>query len=236
MVGGTALVRIPAEFSGGAWEQYESELVGIFADWVRTHPGGLVLDIGSSIGIYSAIALFSDQQVQVVAFDSDLCSLAAVRRVCQHAIGDRLRLVHGFLTETPSEVTSLDSAESETEATLVRTGVRGSVGTTRYLCLTDLEARAVPRRRLDDLFAEYLTDERPILMKCDVEGAELLVLSGGKKLLRRARPDLLLSVHPPVLPNYGYSKNEVETFLKRLNYEIQVLSVDHEEHWWCVCR
>jgi FkbM family methyltransferase len=224
---------MPAEFSGGSWEKFEPESIAAFAEWVRRHPGGLVLDLGSSIGIYCAVALFADQRVQVVAFDSDLSSLAATRRICQHATGGRLRLVHGFLAETPSEVTSLDSAVSDTEAGLVRTGVRGSVGTTRYVCLTDLETDAVPRRRLDDLFADNIADERPVLIKCDVEGAELLVLSGGETLLRRTRPDLLLSVHPSALPSYGHSKKGVEAFLKHLGYEIRCLAIDHEEHWWC---
>src|SRR4029077_12887077 len=91
-------------------------------------------------------------------------------------------------------------------------------------------------RRLDDLFANNVPEKRPILIKCDVEGAELLVLLGGETLLRRVHPDLLLSIHPTALPSYGHSKNEIEGFLKHLGYEIRCLAVDHEEHWWCVFR
>src|SRR5262249_16914038 len=92
LVGGMAFVKIPAEFSGGSWEKFEPESIATFASWVQRNSDGLVLDIGSSIGIYSATALFANPRVQVVAFDSDLCSLAAVRRICQYANGSRLRL------------------------------------------------------------------------------------------------------------------------------------------------
>jgi FkbM family methyltransferase len=148
-VGGTAAVRMPPAFSGGAWETFEPEAVAALADWVRRHPGGLVLDIGSSIGIFSAIALSAGDDVEVVAFDPDLASLAAVRQLCAHAEGERLRLVHGFVTQAASETASLEEAAARTQAALIRTGIRGEVGTTRYASLTD----AVPRWRLDDLCA-----------------------------------------------------------------------------------
>ena len=72
-----------------------------------------------------------------------------------------------------------------------------------------------------------------MLVKCAVEGAEFLVLSGGEKLLERAHPDLLLSVHPPALPSYGHSTEDVGAFLKRLGYNVRCLAIDHGEHWWC---
>jgi hypothetical protein len=62
---------------------------------------------------------------------------------------------------------------------------------------------------------------------------ELLVLLGGEALLRRSRPEILISVHPAALPSYGHSKVEIEAFLQNLGYEIRCLAVDHEEHWWC---
>jgi len=236
MVGGTAAVWIPAEFAGGNWERYEPEAVAIFSAWVHRHPGGLVLDLGSSIGLFSAVALFADPSVEVVAFDSDLSSLAAARRICRHAPGSRLRLVHGLLAQAPTDNSSLASAVITTEEALLRTGARGDAGTTRYICITDPDAHSVPRRRLDDLLAASFVERRSMLIKCDVEGAELLVLQGAEKLLRRARPDLLLSVHPLALPTYGHSKTEVEAFLENLGYEIRCIAVDHEEHWWCVIK
>lgn len=55
----------------------------------------------------------------------------------------------------------------------------------------------------------------------------LLGLEGAEVLLRVARPDLLLSVYPRQLKDYGDT---------RLDYEVRCLSVDHEEHWWCGAR
>ena len=232
-VSGKAAVWIPAEFAGGDWEQYEPDSVAWYADWVRCHPASLVLDVGSSIGILSAVALFADPTVEVVAFDSDLNSIAATRRLCQHASGRRLRLIHGFVGEMATENVPLATAMRVTEQALARTGARGDVDETRYVCLTDTDADSIPCRRLDDLFANENVEDQTMLIKCDVEGAELLVLSGAETLLSRARPQLLLSVHPAALPQYGHTKEAVRSFLERSGYDIRCIAVDHEEHWWC---
>lgn len=238
-VGGNAEVRIPGEFADTNWERYEPESVNIFADWVARHPGGLVLDIGSSTGIYSAVALFAGPDVEVVAFDSDLPSLAATRRMNQHAAGTRLSLVYGFLSQTATDRASLDAAVKSTEFSLAQIGLSADVRETQYICLTDWAKNSIPRRRLDDLFLEQFDNKRPLLIKCDVEGAELLVLFGAERMLRQIHPALLLAIHPlalpgcPGLPSYGHNKEAVRTFLKKLGYGITCLAVDHEEHWWC---
>jgi FkbM family methyltransferase len=231
-VGDRAVVMMPAEYAGGSWELFEPESITEFAGWVRGHPGGIVLDIGSSIGIYSAVALFADLDVDVVAFDANLGSLAAARKLCRHAAGRRLRLIHGLLGATSTVPTSLASAVAQTEDALAQTRVRGDVGPTRYVRLGDRDTDLIPRRRLDDVGAD-LTNGREILIKCDVEGAELQVLAGGEALLQRLRPHLLLSVHPCALPDYGHSTEDVREFLRELHYDVRCLARDHEEHWWC---
>jgi hypothetical protein len=164
LVGGTAVVWMPAEFTGGAWESFEPESVAAFTQWLRKNPGGMVLDVGSSLGIYTAIALFNNDTVEVVAFDSDLASLAAVRRLCQHATGRRLRLVHGFIAEMTTDATSLEAAVRISYESLLQTGERDDG--IRYICLSDVDANTIPRRRLDDLFADNVANECRILIKC----------------------------------------------------------------------
>jgi hypothetical protein len=90
----------------------------------------------------------------------------------------------------------------------------------------------VPCRRLGRSIPSGF-EGRACLIKCDVEGAEQIVLSGTTRLLSRHRPDLLLSVHPSALVDYGHSNNSLREFLAQLGYAATTIAVDHEEHWWC---
>src|SRR5579871_6983144 len=229
-VGGIANVRMPTEFVGGAWEQFEPASVAAYWRWLREHPRGIVLDIGCSIGIYSLVALFAADRVSVVAFDSDPASLRAARRMTKYASGDRLRLVLGFVASDATECGPLADAVATTAGLIEEAAPHPDA--TRFVCIGDPAAADLPRRRLDDLFPSGF-DGRACLIKCDVEGAEQLVLSGATALLSRHRPDLLLSVHPAELADYGHSKDGLRGFLAQSGYEATTIAVDHEEHWWC---
>src|SRR5271170_3504209 len=111
----------------------------------------------------------------------------------------------------------------------------------RYLqCAPVRLKQAVVLRSLDHalLKSRYFWDipARPILIKCDVEGAELMVLDGARHLLTSHHPALLLSVHHSMLPDYESIKEDVAKFLEALGYIIDIVSIDHEEHWWCRWR
>ena len=223
--------RIPAEYSGRDWETYEAPAVRLAADWARRYQNGLFLDIGSSVGFFSTAVLFANPAAETIAFDSDLASLATTRRFCRFAAGTP-QLVYGFVTASGSGKT-LDQALRQTRAALTAAKPSGSPGTTRYVCVEDPGTDDIPRNTLDDLFMAEPENDRPLLIKCDVEGAELLVLRGAVGLLSRCRPVLLLSVHPAALPQHGHSKDDVIALLRRLDYRVSTVSVDHEEHWWC---
>ena len=231
-IGGVVSVRMPAEFAGGDWDSYEPESVAALVDWITDNPDALVLDVGSSIGIFSAVTLFASPTAQVISFDSDLPSLAGVQRMCCHAAGDRLRLVHGLVTDHSSTCISLPEADHMTRLAVGQNEALGS-GDTRYICLLDAEVDRISKHCLDSILSSTDWSHRKLLIKCDIEGAELLALKGAAKLLSVVHPALLISVHPSALPDYGHSSTDVETFLNDLGYQIKLLAIDHEEHWWC---
>jgi FkbM family methyltransferase len=73
-----------------------------------------------------------------------------------------------------------------------------------------------------DRFVEEHGIRRCDLIKCDVEGAELLVLQGGRRTLERLRPTLILEVKAAQLARFGNSVGELETLLRELNYDFYV--------------
>jgi FkbM family methyltransferase len=236
LIGGKVTLRIPPDLSNAELEEFEPATIDALSHWAKQHPGGLFIDIGSAIGIFSASAMFLDPTSKVIAIDGDIESVAATRRFCQYASTPcRLTTIHGLITDDAPPCT-LSNAISQTEARLVASGAQGTSHSVQYINLHSA-SEDLPRYRLDDLLVSAIGN-RPTLIKCDVEGAELCVLRGATRLLREMRCDLLLSVHPQygMMARYGHTAEDVRKFLEQVDYRILVLAIDHEEHWWCTPR
>jgi hypothetical protein len=76
-----------------------------------------------------------------------------------------------------------------------------------------------------DQFADQEGLRTPSLIKIDVEGAEMKVLSGMKALLsRRAPPPVILEVSEWSLKQMGSSKDELFELMMSYNYVARLLS------------
>jgi FkbM family methyltransferase len=240
-VGGQIAVRMPARFAGYDWEHYQPESVAAVVRWVKQNPRGVVLDVGraggvleagDSAGIYSLIAMSTGPQIEVIAFDPDLPNLTKVRRLCKYAHGARLRVVYGFIGGC-TEAISLFEAITRTNKDLRAAAAWGGLGMMRFRASP---FRPVPFRLLDDLFLQDDLINRPMLIRSHEQGGQLGVLAGGQQLLQRARPDLLLTVHPEDLRRFGHSRQDLQSLLEANNYEVTCLPSSYEEEWWCQVR
>jgi FkbM family methyltransferase len=67
-----------------------------------------------------------------------------------------------------------------------------------------------------DQYAEHL--RRVDFVKCDVEGAELLVLRGAESTLRRCRPKICLEIDNRWLQSFGWTTIDVLSYLREIGY------------------
>ena len=77
-----------------------------------------------------------------------------------------------------------------------------------------------------DSFLHSLSIDDVDLVKIDVEGAELEVLRGMKRILSRGKVKIICEVHPDRLSSLGYSTEDVENILEEYGYEIYLISPD----------
>jgi FkbM family methyltransferase len=68
-----------------------------------------------------------------------------------------------------------------------------------------------------DRYAERLA--KIDFVKCDVEGAELLVLRGGEATLRRCRPKIFLEIEERWTNSFGWTGADVIRFLRDIGYQ-----------------
>ena len=231
-VGGRA-IRVPIRFARAPWANYEVVSTTAVAGWLQDRPNAALLDIGSSVGLYSLLALHAGARTEAYAFDASLIALKATRWICRFSDGiGRLHLVFGFVADRQSTGETVDKAARETELMLDSPSVPREPSRTGYVCIDGQPHPEIPVRSIDGLFPTA-DAARPWLLKCDVEGAEMLVLKGAAEFIRRTRAQLLLSIHPATLEGFGFTVADVRLWLEARGYRCRILAVDHEEHWWC---
>jgi hypothetical protein len=90
------------------------------------------------------------------------------------------------------------------------------------------EVLNVPLRRLDDAFTGVVLPGR-VVIKLDVEGNELSVLRGARRLIREARPRVILEINSRSMEAAGTSMEQLRSELAELGFrhyvEVDALEV-----------
>lgn len=61
---------------------------------------------------------------------------------------------------------------------------------------------------------------KPEIIKVDIEGSEIELLKGSRRIMKQLKPVFFLSYHPEHIKEIGYRKDKILTLLDELNYEI----------------
>ena len=167
--------------------------------WARVlGPGSLFVDVGANVGLYTIWAL--DRGADVLAIEPDRRSLQRLE--------ENLAL-NGYHAEIAAV------AVGETEGTMRMTE---DLDQRNHLLLgTDGRGTEVPVRTLDALVGDRAVDG----LKVDVEGAELLVLRGARRLLSERRIGLVqLEWNHHSLELLGQDRQPVRDLLAEHGYEL----------------
>lgn len=231
-IGGAARVRMPAAYANKPWEKYETETMKVFAEWCEKNPQARILDVGSSVGLFTLAGLFAHPDNQLTAFDSDLSSLNVLQDFCRLASGRRLTVVRGLITKAGSGW-SVEEAAEITRKALAELPKPTPNTPTNYILMQNEDSQGVPQLSLDEMMRNWVIDPRPVFLKIDVEGAEQLVIEGGEKWIQKIRPTILLEVHEKFLPIFGHSLDSLSNVLKKYGYQVHLFATDYQQHWLC---
>jgi FkbM family methyltransferase len=172
--------------------------------------GKVFIDVGAHIGSIITAVMQRDASIRVIAVEAIPDKAQRLRRKFPHvpvhacAVGDAEGEVSFFIHTRQSGYSSLG-----------RPAPGDGSGDGRDEAIQEIR---VPIRRLDDLVAPEGID----VIKIDVEGAELGVLLGSRRLIAASRPVIMFESGPGDADGLGFSKSGMWQFFADEGYTLHV--------------
>lgn len=192
----TAIAELP-EVKALQWTSYDNR-----SDGTLIRP--IVLDVGAYVG--DTALIFLNLNCEVHAFEPYLDAFRCLEYNCDipdsgksycysEAVGDGRRV-------------QLDGMGED----------NGNLGTrmVRPVIATD-KNNGIRTRRLDDM-----TLHRCDFIKIDVEGFELPVLWGAKKLITKYKPKILIEAYDTLLARQGFNRQQMFDYFTEIGYKWRV--------------
>lgn len=165
-----------------------------------------ILDIGANIGLYSVRFARRMVSAQIWAFEPVPKSHAYLQRnIAANDVGARVTALNYGLSDKSGSVDFFISPTSCTNASLVNVAHENDADRVVGLVLT-----------LDQWAGNWGVS--PDFIKCDVEGAELLVFRGARKTLIKDKPVVFSELLRKWTKPFGYHPNDVIRLFADLGY------------------
>lgn len=176
-------------------------------------PDACVYDVGANIGWYSLNIARGLPSAQIYAFEPVPNTFALLtQNIARNGLTNIQPFNHGFSDE-----------EQTLEFFFYKEG-SGNASSANLAERADAERVECLVKRLDDF--SHVQCHPPDFIKCDVEGAELLVLRGAQETLRRARPILFVEMLRKWAAKFGYHPNAIMTLLADIGYDCFAIDGD----------
>lgn len=189
---------------------------------------GVFWDIGANIGLYSWSCAQARPDFRVVSFEPDTKNLECLRRTSAAWNLSTHDIVPCAVADTVGRTTFFTDEVSRATGTLEPASA--AFNATHY--------GAVPRGvQVETVTIDHLLEQGwtpPLIIKIDVEGAEVRVLRGGRRLLSERRPILLLEIFGDrpqtfaLLDEYGYGCFDSDRKTRVTPETVNVLALSRE--------
>ncbi len=182
-------------------DYYEPELLAC-KDFIL--PGGLVIDVGASFGIYTLFfANFVGPEGHVLSFEPGALSFSMLKKNISNSGLENVDIHNVALSDEEGDRKLFYIANSP---------VNFSLGGT-----AEMAGEVVKTATLDSLMRDR--DERKLcFIKMDVEGYEKFVIDGSARTISSARPVIMFEVSNSAVARAGLSELEPFELLQNLNY------------------
>lgn len=187
-------------FNFNAYEYYDSKMLFKLSHGCKT-----VLDVGANLGWYSIFLALVDDEKKIYSFEPIPETFSALKKNIALNKIDNIKTINLALSNEEKEIEMFYSP-SLTGASSFKNLQENATHT-----------KLINTKTLDDFIQSSKINTIDFL-KCDVEGAELLVIEGGMNCIKKHKPILFLEMLRKWSHEFGYHPNEIIEKLKSINY------------------
>lgn len=162
----------------------------------------MFIDVGGNIGTF--LCQFEDKCDNIFVFEPIPRLNNVIKESIEYNKGNKVKLIAKAVGDSPSIVKMLDNNNSS--------------------IVNENNTEAVLEINVTTLDIEFATISHIDFVKIDVEGYEVNVLNGAKKIIEKHQPAILVEVHPVFLENYKQHHTDVIEFFEKNNYKIRYYS------------
>jgi FkbM family methyltransferase len=197
-------------------EDYEPELA--LLDRLLP-PGGVFIDCGASIGIYSLVASrVVGAQGCVISFEPGSAAAEALEHNLKLNGIENVRLFHAAASDRCGRTLLRHESDPGRNSLVSAMTTPKAPGCSRPLASTSSHLEEIEATSLDDTL-EACALTRLDMIKMDVEGAEELVLRGADRTIQRFWPHVIFEVNPKAAGRLGLDADGAWNFLSARGYE-----------------
>lgn len=206
-------VRVSPEYRWYFAPEYDAPVARYFRD--RVGAGAVCVSVGANLGVYPLqFAHWSATTGRVFAFEPNPTTAAALRQhIAMNQLTERVRVLEQAVSETPGQAVfhaaGVDGMSRLGEPNPALTGQTATI--------------SVPVNSLD----HFCQTEgiRPDALMVDVEGFEVAVLRGGRKLFTEQPPRaVVVEMHPNAWSVAGTDRAAMEQILAEYRLRVVPLS------------
>jgi len=187
---------------------YENKLVHYLIGELKKFTNPIFVDIGANIGLISLPLLASIHDLNIFAFEPNPLTYSWLKQtIFYNKLGTRIKFYQIALSDTNNNqdffIHSPKLTPGDGLADTKRSG--------------DTTCIKVKTQTIDDWWGS-IGSPKINAVKIDTEGAELLVLKGGRNFLKTVKPLLCLEISPTNLKAYHLIPNDIFNWLKAIDY------------------
>lgn len=170
-------------------------------------PKNVVFDVGSNIGWYAINILLQKKGADVYCFEPIKSSYSyLIKNFCLNKLSPE-KIYNFGLSDKNKKVKFYFDIECAMASSM--SNLRESETTMTEVCQV---------KRMDDFVSKLPSFKKLDFIKCDVEGAELLVFRGGLETIKKCKPIIFTEMLRKWSKKFGYHPDDIINLLSKLGY------------------